>query len=87
MLTKSAIVLSLALCKAVAAATIFRPDSTNQQSTFARPPLSPFTESGDPNKVPGHNNGTYGPVPEAKQLFKLEYLEVTPTPIPVYAQA
>ncbi|KAF2813235.1 uncharacterized protein BDZ99DRAFT_460514 [Mytilinidion resinicola] len=33
-------------------------------------------------KVPGHNNATYGPVPKASQLFEIEFLEITPSPVP-----
>jgi hypothetical protein len=86
MLTKSAILLSLAFCKAVAASTVFRLHPPNQQTALIGPSLPPVAEPEDPNKVPGHNNVTYGPVPKAEQLFKLEYLEVTPTPIPVYVK-
>ncbi|KAH8747102.1 hypothetical protein BGZ57DRAFT_181977 [Hyaloscypha finlandica] len=32
-------------------------------------------------KVYGHNNATYGPVPEDEQLFSVEFLEIAPTPI------
>jgi len=34
--------------------------------------------------VPGHNNAFYGPVPKQDQLFVVDYLEIAPTPIPVY---
>lgn len=84
MLINSVIALSLALCKAAAATIIFRPNSANRQSALIGPSLPSITDPEDPNKVPGHNNVNYGPVPEAEQLFKLEYLEIAPTPIPVY---
>jgi hypothetical protein len=34
------------------------------------------------NKVPGNNDAVYAVVPEEDQLFKVEFLEVAPTPIP-----
>jgi len=33
-------------------------------------------------KVPGSNNATFGPVPEEDQLFRVEFLEIAPTPVP-----
>lgn len=33
------------------------------------------------DKVPGHNNATYGPVPKEDQIFDVEFLEIAPTPI------
>jgi hypothetical protein len=38
-------------------------------------------------KVPGNNNATYGPVPKAEQLLKIEFLDIAPSPIPVYAHS
>lgn len=35
-------------------------------------------------KVPGHNNATYGPMPKGDQLLLVEFLEIAPSPIPVY---
>jgi hypothetical protein len=49
----------------------------------------PFTaadsaKSSDPLlRVPGTNNATYGPVPEANQLFEIEFLEIAPSPFQV----
>lgn len=34
------------------------------------------------NKVPGNNDAVYAVVPEEDQLFKVEFLEVAPTPVP-----
>ncbi|KAL4965979.1 uncharacterized protein BDV14DRAFT_171876 [Aspergillus stella-maris] len=34
------------------------------------------------NKVPGNNDAVYANVPKEDQLFKVEFLEVAPTPIP-----
>ncbi|PYH78321.1 hypothetical protein BO82DRAFT_357411 [Aspergillus uvarum CBS 121591] len=33
------------------------------------------------NRVPGHNDATYDTVPENDQIFKIEFLEIAPTPI------
>ncbi|KAH6884141.1 hypothetical protein B0T10DRAFT_608969 [Thelonectria olida] len=32
-------------------------------------------------KVPGHSDATYGPVPKEDQIFKVEFLDIAPTPI------
>lgn len=37
------------------------------------------------DKVPGHNNATYGPVPKEDQLLDVTFLEIAPTPILAYA--
>lgn len=34
--------------------------------------------------VPGHNDAFYGPVPKKDQIFVVDYLEIAPSPIPVY---
>lgn len=39
----------------------------------------------EPLKVPGNNNATFGPVPKAEQLMQVEFLDIAPSPIPVYA--
>jgi hypothetical protein len=36
--------------------------------------------SGPLIRVPGTNNATYGPVPEAQQLMQIEFLEIAPSP-------
>lgn len=36
------------------------------------------------DKVPGHNDAIYGPVPKNDQIFKVEFLEIAPTPIVSY---
>lgn len=33
------------------------------------------------NKVEGHSDATYGPVPKEDQVFNVEFLEISPTPI------
>lgn len=43
----------------------------------------PGAESSE-QRVPGHNDAFYGPVPKAEQIFDIEFLEVAPSPIPVY---
>lgn len=37
------------------------------------------------DKVRGHSNAIYGPVPKGDQIFDVEFLEVAPTPIIAYA--
>lgn len=37
----------------------------------------------DPQKVPGNNHVTYGPVPREDQLFDVEFFDVAPTPLVV----
>ncbi|KAH8888098.1 hypothetical protein GQ53DRAFT_843817 [Thozetella sp. PMI_491] len=41
------------------------------------------TEPEVTSKVPGNNNAIYGPVPERDQIFRIEFLEIAPLPIPV----
>lgn len=36
------------------------------------------------DKVPGHSDATYGPVPKKDQIFKVEFLDIAPTPIIAY---
>ncbi|CAJ2507674.1 Uu.00g088600.m01.CDS01 [Anthostomella pinea] len=33
------------------------------------------------DKVPGHSDAIYGPVPKEDQLFEVDFLEIAPTPI------
>jgi len=40
---------------------------------------------GEQDKVPGHNDAIYSPVPKEDQLFDVEFLEIAPTPIIAYA--
>ncbi|RYP80337.1 hypothetical protein DL769_002517 [Monosporascus sp. CRB-8-3] len=56
-------------------------------SPIIQQPLAQFEIMAEPEgalKVPGHNNATYGPVPKVDQLFQVEFLEIAPSPIPVY---
>jgi hypothetical protein len=55
-------------------ATALQPIATHEQQ--------PQTKAA---RVPGSNNATFGPVPEAQQIFKIEFLEIAPLPIPTYA--
>ena len=36
------------------------------------------------DKVRGHNDAIYGPVPKEDQLLDIEFLEIAPTPIIAY---
>lgn len=54
-----------------------------------QPPLTQVAamiEPVDMLKVPGNNNATYGPVPKVDQLFQIEFLDIAPSPIPVYGR-
>lgn len=44
-----------------------------------------ITTKQDAEKVYGHNNATYGPIPRDEQFVDVEFLEIAPTPLPVYA--
>lgn len=37
------------------------------------------------DKVPGHSDATYSVVPKEKQILKVEFLDIAPTPILAYA--
>lgn len=39
------------------------------------------------DKVPGHSDAVYAVVPKEDQLFKIEYLDIAPTPIVPYVFA
>lgn len=39
-----------------------------------------MTISEPPKRIYGTNNATYGPVPEDEQFFKIEFLEIAPSP-------
>ncbi|KAI0114006.1 hypothetical protein GGR51DRAFT_546692 [Nemania sp. FL0031] len=41
----------------------------------------PESEQKGNSNVPGYNNFTYGPVPKENQLFQLDFLEVSPSPM------
>lgn len=43
--------------------------------------VSEDTMAQQDNMVPGHNNAIYGTVPKDDQIFKIEFLEIAPTPI------
>jgi len=40
-----------------------------------------MSKAAELKKVPGHNNATF--CPGVEQLFKVEFLEIAPDPIPV----
>jgi hypothetical protein len=48
--------------------------------------LETMAEQQGRGRIPGHNNATYGPIPEKDQLFRIEFLEIAPSPIPVYGK-
>lgn len=43
------------------------------------------SSTADPTEdVPGSNDAKYGPVPREEQTFDIEFLEIAPTPMPMY---
>jgi hypothetical protein len=75
---KSTFLHFLTLCAATLAIT-----------SHAKPPQQKSLFSVDvmaeQDKVRGHNDAVYGPVPKADQLLDVEFLEIAPTPIIAYA--
>lgn len=57
------------------------------QPVQQEPLLSTENIMAQPDKVFGHNNATYGPVPKEDQLFSVEFLEIAPTPIQAYTHS
>lgn len=70
----------LTLCASLASPASSSP--ITEQQPLAR--VEGMAEREGPIKVPGHNSATYGPVPKGDQLFQVEFLEIAPSPIPVY---
>lgn len=75
---KSTFLHFLTLCAAALAIT-----------SHAKPPQQKSVVSVDimaeQDKVRGHNDAIYGPVPKEDQLLDVEFLEIAPTPIIAYA--
>ncbi|PVH76823.1 hypothetical protein DL98DRAFT_496291 [Cadophora sp. DSE1049] len=63
----------LLVCTALLAITVHA--NPQQISLYTTDPMVEI------EKVPGHNNATYGPVPKNEQLLSVEFLEIAPTPI------
>ncbi|KAK4452236.1 hypothetical protein QBC34DRAFT_42238 [Podospora aff. communis PSN243] len=62
----------------VLAASAAAPISHKVQHPLAMP------ESESPKqRVRGHNDVFYGPIPKAEQIFNIDFLEIAPTPVPV----
>ncbi|KAK3389651.1 hypothetical protein B0H63DRAFT_102762 [Podospora didyma] len=81
---KTDILLQLGLCAlsltaaAAAPAThngIQHPLTSNKIITIHGPNLS------SKQRIPGHNDAFYGPVPKDEQIFRIELLEIAPSPI------
>ncbi|KAL4981296.1 hypothetical protein BDW68DRAFT_172606 [Aspergillus falconensis] len=66
----------LSLCTA-ALTVLGKPIQAQQQVLVSEDMMA-----GQGNKVPGNNDAVYAIVPKEDQLFKVEFLEVAPTPIP-----
>ncbi|KAL3430407.1 hypothetical protein BDV09DRAFT_199680 [Aspergillus tetrazonus] len=73
---KSTLPQFLSLC--TAALTVFGKLIQGQQQVLVGEDI--MAQQG--SKVPGNNNAVYAVVLEEDQLFKVEFLEVVPTPIP-----
>ena len=72
----------IALSFTATAATRVSPNVIQHPLTKGKTISMSGTESSD--RVPGHNNAFFGPVPKAEQIFYIRFLEIAPTPIPVY---
>ncbi|KAJ8128591.1 hypothetical protein O1611_g5043 [Lasiodiplodia mahajangana] len=57
------------------------PRSINEQQFLGQVETMSESQQKEDSSVPGHNNFTYGPVPEKNQLFQLDFLEVSPSPM------
>ncbi|SPN99081.1 uncharacterized protein DNG_02120 [Cephalotrichum gorgonifer] len=57
-------------------------DSTSQQEPLTQVDVI-ITGVEGADRISGNNNATYGPVPRDEQLFRIELLEIAPSPIPV----
>lgn len=75
---KSAFLHFLTLCAAALAITSHTKPS-QQKSLFG------VDIMGEQDKVRGHSDAVYGPVPKEDQLFDIEFLEIAPMPIIAYA--
>jgi hypothetical protein len=64
---------------AVALATSSHAKPSQQKSLFSVDIMA------ERDKVRGHNDAIYSPVPKEDQLFGVEFLEIAPTPIKAYA--
>jgi hypothetical protein len=85
---KSLLIQSLSLC-ALGTALLAANSVLISDSQQVRLPLvaAMAEDTAQAVKVPGNNNATYGPVPQAEQLLDIEFLDMAPSPIPVYAHS
>ena len=60
-----------------------RPQVSLPQALLLNPQTT--TMATTENRVPGHNNATFCNVSSAEQLFRVEFLDIAPSPLPVYA--
>jgi len=75
---KSTFLHVLTLCAAALAITSHAKPSQQK-------PLVSVDIMTEQDKVRGHNDAIYGPVPKEDQLLDVEFLEIAPTPIKAYA--
>ncbi|KAL5357128.1 hypothetical protein BJX96DRAFT_143938 [Aspergillus floccosus] len=67
---------TLSLCTAALASLLPKTNPTQQELLASEDIMAQ-----QDNKVPGHNNSIYDIVPKDDQIFKIEFLEIAPTPI------
>lgn len=79
---KSLLLKIVTICATLAALATTSPSIQQQPLTQVAVMIEPV----DMLKVPGNNNATYGPVPKVDQLFQIEFLDIAPSPIPVYGR-
>jgi glycerol-3-phosphate cytidylyltransferase-like family protein len=70
----------LAVCTAAALAVLGTAETTHQQMLAGEDIMA----QEDRLQVPGHNDAVYDAVPKEDQIFKIEFLEIAPTPIIAY---
>ena len=75
-----AILLIILVCSTLAAA---RPPASAAlvQALLRQPQTTSMATVG--KEVPGNNNATFCNVPSEEQLFRVEFLDVAPSPLPV----
>jgi hypothetical protein len=81
---KSLLIQTLSVC-ALGTALATSPAHTSDSQQVRLAPVAVMVDTEQTIKVSGNNNATYGPVPKAEQLLDIEFLDIAPSPIPVYA--
>jgi hypothetical protein len=84
---KSLLIHALSLCALGTALSATNPVLVADSHQLRLPFVVIMVDTERTVKVPGNNNATYGPVPKADQLLDIEFLDIAPSPIPVYAHS